>query len=66
MQISYTTKEQSKVNQQKAFLQLNPAERFQRFLELMENISLFEVNEKPSANKYKLPRNFIIEKTRDR
>ena len=66
MQISYTTKEQSKANQRKAFLKLNPAERFQHFLELMEHISLFQVNEKPIANKYKLNKNFIIEKTRDR
>ncbi len=56
MQISYTTKEQSKADQRKAFLKLNPAERFQGFLDLMENISLFQVNEKPSANKYRLNR----------
>lgn len=66
MQISYTTKEQSKANQRKAFLRLDPAERFQRFLELMENISWFQVNEKPLANKYTSNKNFIIEKTRDR
>jgi len=65
VELVFTTKEQSKANQRKAFLRLDLAERFQRFLELMENISWFQVNEKPLANKYTLNKNFIIEKTRD-
>ncbi len=59
MQISYTTKEQQKAEQQTAFLKLTPAERFQRFLDLMDNISWFGVKES-SRNSYS--ENFIIEK----
>ena len=65
MQISYTTKEESKANQRQAFLKLKPAERFQRFLELMENISLFQLNEKNVVSNNTESKNFIIEKTCD-
>lgn len=63
MQISFTTKEQTKARQREAFLELSPVGRFQHFLGLMEGIDLFEGLKNTPVNKNFSSKNFIIEKS---
>ena len=55
MQISFTTKEQSNKERQAAFLALSGAERFLRFLDLQQAISMF-----PSKSAPKNANNFVL------
>lgn len=56
MEISFNTKQESKLMQQKEFLALSPVERFYKFLELMEkSAALFPIKTKKQESK-----NFVI------
>jgi len=50
MKITYTTKEESKLEQQQAFLALKPVERFYRFLLLMEKSNWLNTKNKTINN----------------
>lgn len=56
MEISFTTKEESKRLQEKAFLKLSPEERFKKFIQLSIFMNGFKT-EKPEEGKG----NFIIQ-----
>ncbi len=57
MEIKFQTKEESKQEQEEAFLKLSKAERFYSFLRLSQRISQFPVKNKIDKNSD----NFIIE-----
>lgn len=59
MEIKFRTKEESNRAQREAFLKLSGAERFMKFLELQEAMSLF-----PSKTKKDRSQHFIIELNR--
>lgn len=60
MQIKFQTKEESKKEQQKAFLKLSGAERVWRFFKLCA-----EVNDFPTKYKKEKTGNFVIEINRN-
>ena len=65
MKILFRTKEESKIRQRENFLKLIPAQRFEKFLEMMEAFEMFPVNEKiKKSREKKEDRNFVI-KIRD-
>ena len=63
MEIKFTSKEESKRNQELEFLALSPTERVLRFFQLSQQINLF-----PTSAPKKNSSNFIIEiyKSNDR
>jgi hypothetical protein len=56
MEIKYLTKEESNTIQRENFLKLTPVERFYSYLDLMNNLRNFPVNNIIARNK-----NFLIE-----
>ena len=61
MKILFRTKEESKLQQREAFLNLAPAQRFEKFLEMMEAFGMFPVNDKIKEGRAsKEKRNFVI------
>jgi hypothetical protein len=56
MEISFTTKEESKKAQEEAFLALSPSERVQSFFKLMQAMSKFPTKAPKEDNG-----NFVIE-----
>lgn len=61
MKIEFRTKEESKLLQREAFLNLTPAQRFDKFLEMMEAFEMFPVNNKVrEGRENKEKRNFVI------
>lgn len=57
--IKFQTKEQSKKEQEEAFLALSPSERFVQFLRLSEKIAKFQGPKKDFGN------NFVIERKKE-
>lgn len=50
MEIRFTLKEESKLAQEEAFLNLSKSERFYRFLELMRYYNTFSTKKKKDKN----------------
>jgi len=60
MQISFTTKEESKRAQEQAFLALSPAQRFISFLKLMKAVNNFHTRKREEST------NFVIERKKQK
>ncbi|MCC4211826.1 hypothetical protein [Leeuwenhoekiella parthenopeia] len=58
MNITFTTKSESKASQEQAFLKLSPSQRFYAFLKLCSDVNQFPVSRRRQPN----PSNFILEK----